>query len=60
MNGLFDGMLSNIAAMGCLVLLLIFFVLKLSGVLLLSYWWALLPASLFVGFIVLSTQPGAP
>jgi len=60
MNGMFDGMFSVIIAVGFLILSLIFFVLKLSGVLLLSWWLLLVPVILFIVFIVIAAQPGAP
>ena len=60
MNGLFDGMFSVLAAMGCFLLLLLFALLKLIGVLVVSWWWVMLPISLVVLFVIICAQPGAP
>ena len=60
MNGLFDGMFSFVAAMGCFILLLLFVLLKLIGVLVVSWWWVMLPISLVVLFVIICAQPGAP
>ncbi len=60
MNGLFDGMFSFVAAIGCFILLLHFVFLKLIGVLVVSWWWVMLPISLVVLFVIISAQPGAP
>lgn len=60
MHGFFDGLFSITSAVGCILLTLLFVALKLIGVLVCSWWWILLPISLVLLFLTISTLPGAP
>lgn len=60
MTGFLDGLFSTIAALFCLLLAILFCVLKGIGVLVVSWWFVLLPILLFFMFIVIGSRPGAP
>lgn len=60
MHGLFDGLFCGTVAWGFIFLVLLFFILKVIGALVCSWWWILLPIFLFLLFALLSSLPGAP
>lgn len=59
MNGMFDGMFSMIFAMMFLLMSLIFVALKLAGVLIVSWWWILIPLTLVAVLVIAGSKPGA-